>query len=310
MNPDKSTNVREMAARWSVQVLDRVAPALAARAVARLFLRTPGRSRPAGPPIAGAHRFAVRFGRGELALWTVGHGPAVLLVHGWGGQASQLRVLAGRLVAAGYRAVALDAPGHGASTGTSLSLPQFAAAIERAAEGAGGIHALIAHSFGAAAGALALGRGLRAACAVLIGPPADEERWFEQAAARLRLSARVKAAAHTRIESIVGVSFDGLKVRVVGPKVLVPTLILHDRGDREVPFADGEEYARHAPCATLVATDGLGHRRILSDDRTVARVLSFLATSRPGTCRCSECIIETELADRTLRWDRLASAKC
>ncbi|MGZ5446135.1 MAG: alpha/beta hydrolase [Thermoanaerobaculia bacterium] len=47
--------------------------------------------------------------------WSWGEGPAVLLVHGWGGHAAQFQSFVEPLVRAGFRAIAFDAPSHGSS---------------------------------------------------------------------------------------------------------------------------------------------------------------------------------------------------
>src|SRR6185369_2064562 len=57
------------------------------------------------------------------------HGPVVLLVHGWGGDARQMLPLAEALAQQGLRPVLLEMPAHGRSAGTVSNLPQFARAI-------------------------------------------------------------------------------------------------------------------------------------------------------------------------------------
>ena len=73
-----------------------------------------------------ARQSTLPFGSGHLALYDWGSGPTVLLVHGWGARGTHLGKLVPPLVAAGYRVVAFDAPGHGQSSGRSATLPQFA----------------------------------------------------------------------------------------------------------------------------------------------------------------------------------------
>jgi pimeloyl-ACP methyl ester carboxylesterase len=55
-----------------------------------------------------------------------------------------------------------------------------------------------------------------------------------------------------------------------------PALVIHDRSDREVPFASGEAIARAWRGAELLATEGLGHSRILRDPATVDRATRFV----------------------------------
>jgi pimeloyl-ACP methyl ester carboxylesterase len=53
-------------------------------------------------------------------------------------------------------------------------------------------------------------------------------------------------------------------------------LIVHDLADREVPWAEGERYARHWPDARLLTTTGLGHHRVVDDAGVIDAGLRFL----------------------------------
>ena len=53
-------------------------------------------------------------------------------------------------------------------------------------------------------------------------------------------------------------------------------LLLHDREDEEIPYAESEEIAATWPGARLVTTSGLGHRKILKDEATLAEATRFL----------------------------------
>ena len=58
----------------------------------------------------------------------------------------------------------------------------------------------------------------------------------------------------------------------------VPLLIVHDRRDRETSYDDSVELAQTwAGPARLISTDGLGHRRILSDQQVVDEVVRFVS---------------------------------
>ncbi len=69
-----------------------------------------------------------------------------------------------------------------------------------------------------------------------------------------------------------------------GPHAPVPpTLVIHDRHDREVRWEDGAAIAGAWPQAQLLTTEGLGHRRILQDASVIARIAGFIgpAVTRP-----------------------------
>ena len=121
-----STSVRAIpgsVCRWErragLSALGVLAPSLAAWWLARSFL-TPPRHRALRPErgaLAAADSFVLPFGRGLLRAWRWGEGPAVLLVHGWGGRGGQTLALVAPLLRAGCAVVTFDGPAHGGSTG-------------------------------------------------------------------------------------------------------------------------------------------------------------------------------------------------
>src|SRR5215468_8096629 len=126
--PKKSTSVRllQSALRTTFPVLSAVAPPLAARLAGRLFA-TPPRHKTSEREwivLSRATPGRVRCGRRTIATWSWGEGPTVLLVHGWGSRGARLHSFVEPLVAAGYRVVAFDAPGHGDTAGRTSSLPE------------------------------------------------------------------------------------------------------------------------------------------------------------------------------------------
>ena len=290
----KSTNDRSSVPhallRGALRLLSRTSPALAAEAASRLFLRVPRVPRPRGEAaafLASGEDFRVAFEGTSLAAWSWGRGPAVLLVHGWGGRGAQMRAFVPALVAAGYRAVLFDGPAHGASAGRSTSLPAFARAITAVAH-AVDARAVIAHSMGGASTLLALARGLSLARVVVLGAPSSAERIWDRYAFALGLSEEVAAEARRRLEERVGTPFAELGVAHVAPRIATPVLVVHDIGDEEIPWDAGDEIARVLPAGRLETTRGLGHRRILRDAGVVARAVGFLEEDLPPT-RCASC---------------------
>jgi pimeloyl-ACP methyl ester carboxylesterase len=306
----KSTNDRIVAVgtRLTFAALQALSPQAAARLGSRRFLATPRRPRRQVPDaLAQARRFEVAWGRQQLAAWSWGSGAqTVLLVHGWGGRASQLRSFVEPFRQAGYRVVAFDAPGHGLSTGSSLSLPEFAAAMRAVSDVVGPVDAIVAHSFGAAATCVAIADGFALRRAVLIGAPAAEQRWFERFSDYLGLSARAREATKRAIERRVGAPFSSLEAEALGPALTLPLLVVHDRDDREVPWEDGARIAGAAPVATLLTTERLGHRRILRDPEVIARAVAFVSGEQRALSE--QDALQRELWDRPARWAGVSAA--
>jgi pimeloyl-ACP methyl ester carboxylesterase len=261
------------------RALSVLAPDLAARRAERLFLTPPRARRPAGELalLATARARPMHVGSRRIEVWTWGSGPSVLLAHGWGGRGTQLGAFVEPLVARGFSVVAFDAPGHGAADSGQVTLPELVAAVRQVGDVVGPLAGVIGHSMGAACAALALAEGLGSAAAVFVGPPAG----MEEPAARFRealgFSRAVGEAMRRRIEARVGRPWSAFDVATVAPAVRTPLLVIHDRGDAEVPWQHGLVVTRAWKSADLLLTDGLGHRRILRDPDVVATAVAFVA---------------------------------
>lgn len=208
------------------------------------------------------------------------HAPVVLLVHGWGGHAAQMLPLAEAIAARGLRPVLVDMPAHGRSRGGMSALPQFARAIDYVAarlhQQGFELRALVAHSLGASAAAYVTSRGLAIQRLALLAPPASPPEYTRLFAQVFGLSEPTRAAMQKRIEARQGLPMPLFEPQAIGPRVRVPTLIVHDRGDSVNRFADGQAYAQAIRDARFVATEGLGHRKMLRDAQVLGEVAIFV----------------------------------
>ena len=270
--------------RMALSAFDRLWPAAGVRAAQRLFVTPlPPKWRSRGRPWDTRYRVeSWPFEQASLTLYSLAaapHAPTVLLVHGWGGDARQLLPIAEALAQHGLRPVLVDMPGHGRSAGSASTLPQFARAIDyvcaRLVHEGHSIRAVVAHSLGANAAAYAAGRGLPAERLVLLAPPASPREYTRLFATVFGLSELTRAAMQKRIESREGVLMQQFEPAAVGPRIRMPVLVVHDRGDSINAFADGMAFAHAVRGAQLVATEGLGHRKILKDAQVIGQVAIF-----------------------------------
>jgi pimeloyl-ACP methyl ester carboxylesterase len=269
--------------RAGLAAASRLSPQLAGAGAARLFLSTRRHPMPEGEraQLASARRSQLASEWGPLVVWTWGpeDAPAVALQHGWEGRASQLGAFVPPLLAAGYRVIALDGPGHGDSPGRSSSLVALGGALRRLGDLVGPLAGIVAHSAGAVSAIHALSRGLVAERLVSIAPGVDLEGYAREFARMFGLSAAVSRSMRQRIERRLGVSWEELDPRRAAAHRRIPLLVVHDRADREAPFSGGEALAR-AWGARLIATEGLGHTRILRHAQVVAQTTAFLCGSK------------------------------
>jgi alpha-beta hydrolase superfamily lysophospholipase len=230
----------------------------------------------------GAVPFTSRFGMAGLR-WGES-GPRVLALHGWQGQAAQFAELARALVARGLQVLALEAPGHGRSPGDHASPATFSDAVLESRPEIGALHAVIGHSMGGGAMLHALSTGLEAERAVVIASPAHYADVLARTSQRLALPERARQAFFRHMEQLTGVPVQGLDIGALAAQFSGELLVVHDRGDRAVPYADGERIAARAG-APLLSTEGLGHARLLSDPVVTTAVAEFIVEghrSSPG----------------------------
>ena len=257
-------------------VLSHVSPRVAGRIALRIFCTPRRHHQPHWEKQIAAGGTRVRVGP-QLAARAFGSGPLVVLVHGWAGRGMQLGRFVQPLVQAGFRVIAFDLPAHGGSSGERTDLIECTEALRKVGRDVGPIAAIVAHSFGGAITTLALERGLDARLVVYIASPSSIRDVLQRFGDAIGLSERAMQAFRAAIEQRTRVKLADVEIfeRVAGLRV--PALIVHDRGDSEVPFHDAERLAARWPGATLLATDHLGHRRILKDDDVIRRAVTFAA---------------------------------
>ncbi|MES2413053.1 MAG: alpha/beta fold hydrolase [Pseudomonadota bacterium] len=272
--------------RVGLAASERIWPALAVRAAYRLF----------GTPLPPKW---INRRRNWPTDWNIEHWPfesasvtlyaptntapdrLVLLLHGWGGHAGQMLALAEVLRQQGLLPVIIEMPAHGRSDGATSNLPQFARVLEyvaaRLRQQGYALHAVVAHSLAANASAYAASRGLDAGRLVLLAPPASPLEYTRLFARAFGLRESTRAAMQRRIEAREGILMPLFEPSAVGARIRMPTLVVHDRQDSINLFADGVAYNEAIAGSRLLATDGLGHRRILKDEAVLREVAAFIA---------------------------------
>jgi pimeloyl-ACP methyl ester carboxylesterase len=263
--------------RLAFQAASRISPALGAAVAVQLFFR-PMRMpyRPEQRAVLSLARPVKLRARGRsVAAYCWGEGPTVLLMHGWGGHAGHMSEFVPILTKAGYRVVALDAPGHGRSGRGLSSLVHVAEAIQAADAAFGPLHAVIAHSFGAAATVHAMTRGVAPQRLVFIAPQAHMSGYWSMFREATGMSDEVWRVMRERTERWLKVRYDDLHPAVRAPRMKTPLLVLHGTTDRMTPFSEGEKLASLWPGAELKPLD-CGHLAILRDWRALLASLDFI----------------------------------
>ncbi len=266
----------------AVRLLGLVSPDLATRLLWRLWF-TPPRITPnerARALLATVEqRFEVYSGERGAVVNSWGQGPAVLLVHGWGGYGAQLGSFVPVLQSAGFRVLMLDAPGHGDQSAVrQYRLDQYAQLLHDVILHAGHVHAVIGHSLGASAAALALQHLDRPTRFVGIAPTANLKSLLQTFQHRMGLN----AVALRRLEQDFSDFFGPMWWRDYSldhsfPLLRGPAMLVHDQDDQEATAENSRYLSSLRPGTTLRLTQSLGHNRVLHDRDVVQTVASFIA---------------------------------
>jgi pimeloyl-ACP methyl ester carboxylesterase len=215
-----------------------------------------------------------------LAAVAWGDGPAVIGMHGVHGRGAQLAGFVQPLVAAGYRVVLFDAPGHSHTRDGWIHPTCCAEALRQVAARARPVHAIVAHSLGCA-WALMATRLVEVNKLVCINGPASFVRIFAAYANSLRVSPGVSAKLMQLFESFDGALWHEDAPINIAKTLRQPALIINDDADDLSPLSEAQALASCWPNAELVVTHGLGHLGSLRNAGLIDRIVAFLSSDRP-----------------------------
>jgi len=200
----------------------------------------------------------------------------VLLVHGWSGRGTQLCKIADEMIKLGYSTVSFDAPAHGKSPGTSTIMVDFIASVIEIDRQFGPFEIAIGHSLGGMTIMNAIKEGLKVKKAVIIGSGDIVQDITDDFVAKLGLKPEISKLLCERFENKYGGIMDDYSAYKAAEKTLIPTLVIHDENDPEVPVKAGINIHKHLKNGELLLTKKLGHRKILADHDVIKKITNFI----------------------------------
>ena len=283
-----STRLRLGALRAGFVLGGRLAPKRTADRAARLFATPFASSRSRALAVPGdtaMRRGELRIGGETIATYVWGDPatqPYALLAHGWSSFGLRFLPWVAGLRALGYAVVTFDQPGHGRSSGKLCTLPEFTSTLRAVGRHYGEAALAVGHSLGGAALVLAQDEDWHAQRLVLVAPAADMADAASRYFRLVRLGEHLRQAFYDWLLRRTGISVEQLEVHRRLPALGQPALIVHDLDDADVPWSEGERYARYWPGARLLTTQGLGHRRVLDAPDTINAALAFVRGETVG----------------------------
>ncbi|BBZ34124.1 alpha/beta fold hydrolase [Mycolicibacterium confluentis] len=222
-----------------------------------------------------------------------GEGPPVYLVHGWGGFRAHMGVFVKPLVEAGHRVIAFDLPSHNESGPGELApgrttLLECTHAVHAMVREHGPARAIVAHSLGAKASALAVAQGLPVERLVFLAPMGNFPHYLDLFAERHGFGPRIRDGLHRRLSRRIGMPLLETDIPVLASRTgHLPLLLVHDPDDPDAPYEASEQIIETWPESTLFTTRGLGrlaHYRVLRHRPAINAAIEFIGSpsAAPG----------------------------
>jgi pimeloyl-ACP methyl ester carboxylesterase len=277
---NKNVKIKLKLLNYLFKTLGYFCPSLAKHLALTYFLSPPRYPLPQWhkPFLDSAKQLTKKIGKNTIKMYLWGSGPIVLLVHGWGGRGSQLSSFITPLLNQGYSVLAFDGPAHGDSSGKQCDMFDFSSTLYAVSEDYA-IHAIVAHSFGAACTLLALSEyPFTIKKLILIGCP-ESAIWVTEAFAQsLSISKRILVGMREKLENRYknNWSWSDLSLLQLIKKVTVPILLIHDRNDLEIPYQHGLDLYQSNSLCEMFTSEGQGHRRILRSEKVINKITSFI----------------------------------
>jgi pimeloyl-ACP methyl ester carboxylesterase len=304
-----STNVRivyfrQLATRMMLKLYWNISPAMAKRFVKSHFFKPSDYRTTAEEKriLENGSKFQIDIHGKTIQGWKWGEGSGILFVHGWNGRGIQFYRFFKSLRQAGFAIITFDAPGHGESTGTTSSYFEWTDTVRAILNPHNGFNiiGIIAHSLGGSAVINALSKEKVSVPTVLIAPALKLKQILFNTFNLYGIPAVIYKRVIEEFEHRFGYNMEDDNPSNLIPEVDTDVLIVHDQQDGTVPFLDSEEITETLSTVMLHETNGLGHRRILTDHKIVEMITKYIISQSMAAQMQYSDLDHNPAADRQL----------
>lgn len=266
---------------YSLKVLEFLHPYLAMR-LAAFFFTKPFRYKLLDremPVFLKAQKSSINvnnMGKSVFCYHWKGKGPKIMLMHGWSGRATNFFKIIEQLMLLDFDVYAVDAPAHGKSSGLTTNLPEFIKTLEAMLNHWGPFEAILGHSGGGFTSAYVCARHPEIQKLILISPFDESIDLFEKYFDLIKLGDKSRKLMADYFFRKTNKKITEFSTAVSARSIQAKTLLIHDENDREVEVFNSINIDKNLKKGKLIITKGLGHRRILRDDRVIDEILDFL----------------------------------
>ena len=276
-------NKQILVLREGFRILNALSPKTSAKLAEKIFLsiRKPNLTDKEIAFLQTARKYNVPFKGTHIVSYEWGEegAPAIMLVHGWNSSAAAYIDLVPKLISQGYRVISYDMVSHGFSPRYLAQITCWADAVRSVLSFYEEVDSVIGHSLGGAGILIASKLGLSTDKIILVAPCSDLVDISDRFAAMLNIPENVIQMKRESIwskfeETVERYGHDWIDI--FSSTFKVPTLIIHDRHDEDLNPNNSVRIKKKWPWATLEYTENLGHQRILHDEMTLNRIVSYI----------------------------------
>ena len=279
------TPIQQLLLPWYIlytgKVLNWISPYLASKFASKLFLtplkyKLPNREKSMD---RNTKQSVIRMPKSEKDIVVYEYGKSnkkILLVHGWSGRGTQLSIIADALLEQGFSTISFDAPAHGKAPGKMSMMPYFIEAIHFLNKKYGPFQAIIGHSLGGMSTLKAIKEVVPTEKAVIIGTANSVTAITKEFVQNLHMDKEVAYLMKSSFDEKFGQDMDNYSGAISAQSVSIPTLVIHDKDDVDVHYKCAEEIHNQLKSSELYLTKGLGHRRILGDEKVINKITTFI----------------------------------
>ncbi|MDO5977952.1 alpha/beta hydrolase [Flavivirga spongiicola] len=204
-----------------------------------------------------------------------GEKETILLAHGWESNAYRWKSFIEILKPLNYTIIALDAPGHGNSSGKLFNAILYSECIHAVAKKFKA-NTIVGHSVGGTATIFSQYKKQLASIEkiVLLGAPADFVGVFERYETMMGYNKKV---SHAMAQYVLR-ELNHLPAYYSAPdfikEIEAKILAVHDKKDRIIPYTDGLKFKKNYEKVEFIGTKGFGHG--LKNETVHNHVIDFL----------------------------------
>jgi pimeloyl-ACP methyl ester carboxylesterase len=205
-----------------------------------------------------------------------GSGPTILLAHGWESNSARWRTFINVFRKKGYKIVALDAPGHGATSSDRFDAHSYGLAMKAVAERFEPAF-IIGHSAGGMSVLyyLATFKPSFVRGGVVIAAPSSLRKILKNFYGIMQLSPRAILGMDLAILEKFAQPTEAFDLFDFARNTEVSGLLLFDAGDQIADFSEGQQLAEVWKNSRFVGFEGLGHS--VNGKAVVEEVVGFVA---------------------------------